>query len=118
MDPCGATQKVLVTAVYFVLLGVLLSGLSGSPWQDRRRTETVAVAAFGLSALLFGLKLPVMSRNYDVTDVLIGGCAALASWMLGLECRRHASFRERGRALLPLRAGLLALWVMLVTFII
>jgi VanZ family protein len=120
--PAGAgyayVEKTVLNVVYCGLLGLLAAGLPGRPWQERGQPGPILLLAFLALGLLHGLKLLVVSRSFDVTDVVVGSLAVVAGWYLGgpLHGRAGGSFRTE-RALQALRLGLLAAWLALATFV-
>jgi VanZ family protein len=113
-DPYAFVQKILITTLYFFVLGLLLPGLPGALWRDRRRVGPVLLRALALAGCLLGLKVLIVSRGFDINDVLVAGLAALAGWFVALHCR---DLWGRDEAWLALRAGLFVLWLALVTFV-
>ncbi len=88
-NPNSTTQSDLKAAVGWVELfalflpgGVLLGGLPG---KYRTANGLVSVAGWGLLAAGVGeaAQVLVVSRHPSVTDVLVGGLAVVAGWVVG-----------------------------------
>ena len=110
-DPYASIQKNILTVVYFAGLGSLLAGLSDPRRRDRRNAGAVLGCAFLFVVLLNGLKLLVVSRNFDITDVVVGILAVVGGRWL------RRSLGDRAAATNPAwRVCLLGAWLVFLAF--
>lgn len=114
-NPYAYLQNRILTVLYFTILGVLLSGFpllrSARPGQTLR----ALFWSFLLAGCVLVPKLFVVSRSFDVTDLLLGGLCAFAAWSLR-DSLGH-SLSETEEEWLSLRALLLLGWLFLVAFL-
>jgi glycopeptide antibiotics resistance protein len=89
-DPFGAVSKYLTTVSYFLPAGLLLAGLEGRSWQRLRSWPRVLGVGILLAGAVQFLKLFVVSRYSDTTDLITGSLAVLAGWCVGLVIRRSS----------------------------
>lgn len=76
-------QKHLTTVCFFLPVGLLLAWLPGARWRKWQGVLHVLALGLGLSGLVAFLKLFVMSRTFDTTDVVTGSMAIVGGWAAG-----------------------------------
>jgi glycopeptide antibiotics resistance protein len=126
-DVLHAVEKGLWNVALFLPLGLLLAHVSGPAWQSRRGWWRVLAVGVAASLLIQGLKLFVVSRYVDVSDVITGSLAVLAGWGLARAVqRRHQASAlpgrlpdadEAGRRARRLVGLLLAAWLAVAVFV-
>ncbi len=108
--PAGEAAKLPWTAAYYLPLGAFLAARRGG-----RPATAAGALAFGgvVAAGVEFLKLFVVSRYSDATNVLVGSLAVLAGWSLA------RVWRARGLAgpAAPARLALLAAWAGVLTLL-
>jgi glycopeptide antibiotics resistance protein len=124
-DIYHAIEKQCWNVALFLPLGLLLANVRGLAWQSWRGWWRVLALGTAATTLIQGLKLFVVSRYVDATDVVTGTLAVLVGWALALLWQRQAAGRairipEREAVKRQRRAlvGLLLLgWLALAIFI-
>ena len=96
-DVFHAVEKCLWNVALFLPLGLLLAHVSGSAWRSVRGWWCVLALGVAATVLIQGLKLFVVSRYVDTTDVVTGSLAVLAGWGLALAVRRQRTLVLSGR---------------------
>jgi VanZ family protein len=106
-------RKQIENVAYFLPFGLLLSGLPGARWRGPEGWRWALAVGLGLAGLIEFMKLFVLSRHCEASDVVNGGLAVLAGWAVGRALARgDTDGHDRG----PLAAGL-ALWAAALVFI-
>jgi glycopeptide antibiotics resistance protein len=82
-------EKYCWTAALFLPLGVLLASIRHGAWQNARSWWRVLAVALAATSLIQVLKLFVVSRYVDATEVVIGSLAVLVGWALALTLRQQ-----------------------------
>jgi VanZ family protein len=114
--PYAFIEKNIQNVIYFVVLGFLLVGLTGSRWRAGRRAVWVLGCGILFVGLLNGMKLLVASRVFDITDVVVESLAMVAGWWLRLSFRDRASHRLTGPPMPAWRVCFLGIWLALLAF--
>ena len=117
IDPFSYIQKSILNVIYFGVLGLLLVGLPGRRWRDRRHLGWVLGCAILFVALLNGVKLLVASRGFDSTDVVVQSLAVVVGWRLRLSLHDRDSSAFAGPTSSACRICLLGLWLVLLAFV-
>jgi VanZ family protein len=109
-DLFAYVQKGMLNIIYFFMLGLLLPGLPGERWRQGRQVGWVLMWGLVIATCLIGVKLIVLSRSFDVTDVLVATLSILIGWALRLDLAIRSATRG-------LRLVLLGIWLLLITFV-
>ncbi len=100
-------------------VGVLLGFLSSPVWRSERSWLRVLGLGVLIASGVEFVQLFVASRFCDVTDIVTGGPAVLAGWLLAQRHHRRQASRfgsARTWAASPTRWGLLAAWLAVLAF--
>ena len=116
-DVFHAVEKCLWNVALFLPLGLLLAHVSGPAWQNVRGWWRVLALGVAATVLIQGLKLLVVSRYVDATDVVTGSLAVLAGWGLALAVRRQRTLVLSGRQTRMLIGLLLLAWLATAIFV-
>jgi VanZ family protein len=82
-------QKYCWTVALFLPMGLLLANVRHAAWQGGRNWWRVLALGVAATSLIQALKLLVMSRYVDTTEVVVGSLAVVAGWGLVLALRQR-----------------------------
>jgi glycopeptide antibiotics resistance protein len=116
-DIFRAVEKGLWNVALFLPLGLLLAHVSSPTLQGGRGWWRVLALGVVAAVLVQGLKLLVVSRYVDLTDVVTGSLAVLAGWGLALAVRRLPDPAEAGRRMRRMVVPLLTAWLAVAVFV-
>jgi VanZ family protein len=107
-----AVEKYCWTAALFLPLGLLLANVRHAALQGWRNWWRVLALAVAATSLIQVLKLFVLSRFVDATEVVVGSLAVMAGWGLVLALRqwRPAAGASAPQARAALLGLLLLIW--------
>ncbi|MBI3409501.1 MAG: VanZ family protein [Planctomycetes bacterium] len=101
-------QKHLTNIAYFAPVGFLLTRLAQPHWRQPHSWPRVLGTGFGVAGLVELVQLFVVTRYFDVTDIITGGFAVFGGWAVALTYRQRQTSPN---------ATVFVAWVLLLMFI-